>query len=246
MLPKILVSNKTLFQSNGFADKRATKPNLSLVNEASLDRILQAEVYVNEADGQLRAAHLILGYTPLSLAFQAPKCVIKAHDPWLHRISVAHQGFIIPEGVPIPKDTSRTQPLFVATPSRGASSSQLVLEEEEERSPEEVVDLLGSSDEFEIFNQTLSPEDVFDEMGVQRKPQRSLMELIENQPRKGLILLLLLINLNQLDLNLLIQKGGGSRQGNMWLRLEDLVRPVKTRPNELRSNKRSATHHNGA
>ena len=70
-------------------------------------------------------------------------------------------------------------------------------------------------------------------MGVQRKPQRSLMELIENQPRKGLILLLLLTNLNQLDLNLLIQKGEGSRQGKMWLRLEDLVRPVKTRPNEL-------------
>ena len=184
---------------------------------------------------------MILGYTPLSLAFQAPKCVIKAHDPWLHRISVAYQGFVILEGVPIPNDTSRTQPLFVATPSRGASSSQLVLEEEEERtkeeeeerSPEEVVDLLGSLDEFEIFNQTLSLEDVFDEMGVQRKPQRSLMELIENQPRKGLILLLLLTNLKQLDLNLLIQKGGGSRQGKLWLRLEYLVRPVKTRPNEL-------------
>ena len=42
-----------------------------------------------------------------------------------------------------------------------------------------------SSDEFEVFNQTLPPQDVFDEMGVQRKPQRSLMELIENQPRKG-------------------------------------------------------------
>ena len=145
-------------------------------------------MYVNEADGQLRAAHLILGYTPLSLAFQAPKCVIKAHDPWLHRISVAHQGFIVLEGIPLLQDTFRTQPLFVATPSIKASSSQLVLEEEEERtkeeeeerSPEEVVDLLGSSDEFEIFNQTLSPEDVFDEMGVQRKPQRSLMELIEN------------------------------------------------------------------
>ena len=123
LLPKILVSNETLFQSNGFVDKRATKPNLSLVNKASLNRILQAEVYVNEFDGQLWAAHLILGYTPLSLAFQAPKCVIKAHDPRLHRISVSYQGFVILEGVPIPKDTSRTQPLFVATPSRRASSS---------------------------------------------------------------------------------------------------------------------------
>ena len=128
---------------------------------------------MNEADGQLRAAHLILGYTPLSFAFQAPKYVIKARDPRLHRISVAYQGFIFPEGVPLPKDTPHTQPLFVATPSIGASSSQPVLEEEEEgeeeeeeRSPEEVVDLSDSSYEFEVFNQTLSPEDIFDEMGV--------------------------------------------------------------------------------
>ena len=98
-----------------------------------MDRILQGEVYVNEADGQLRAAHLILGYTPLSFAFQAPKYVIKARDPQLHHISIAYQGFVVPEGVPLLKDTSCTQPLFVATPLVGASSSQLVLEEEEER-----------------------------------------------------------------------------------------------------------------
>ena len=117
--------------------------------------------------------------------------MIKARDPQLHHISVAYQGFIVPEGVPLPKDTPRTQPLFVATPSIGASSSQAILEEEEEgkeegeRSPEKVVDLSDSSDEFKVFNQTLSPENVFDKMGVQRKPQRSLMELIENQPGKG-------------------------------------------------------------
>ena len=147
---------------------------------------------MNETDGQLLAAHLILGYMPLSFAFQAPKYVIKARDPRLRCINVAFEGFIVPEGIPLPQDTSRTQPLFVATPSIGASSSQPVLEEEEEkekeeeeRSPEEVVDLLDSSNEFEVFNQTLSSEDVSNEMGVQRKPQRSLMELIENQPGKG-------------------------------------------------------------
>ena len=149
---------------------------------------------MNEADDQLQVAHLILGYTPLSLAFQAPKYVIKARDPRFHCISVAYQGFVVPEGVPLPKDTSRTQPLFVATPLVGVSSSQLVLEEEEERkeeeeeeerNPEEVVDLLDSLDKFEVFNQTPPPEDVFDKMGVQRKPQRSLMELIENQLGKG-------------------------------------------------------------
>ena len=130
---------------------------------------------MNEADGQLRAAHLILGYTPLSFAFQAPKYVIRAHDPRLRRINVSYQGFIVLEGVPLPRDTPRTQPLFDATPSVGASSSQLILKEEEERREEEenleeVVDLTDSSDEFKVFNQTINSEDAFDDMGVQRKP----------------------------------------------------------------------------
>ena len=71
-------------------------PLLRLVNKASLDRILQAEVYVNESDGQLRVAHLILGYNPILRAFQAPTCVIRARDPRLHRISVAYKGFVVP------------------------------------------------------------------------------------------------------------------------------------------------------
>ena len=155
-------------------------------------------MYVNEADGQLRVAHLILGYTPISTAFQASKCVIKANDPWFHCISVAYEGFIVLEGILIPEGTPLTQPLFVATPSARASSSHLILEEEEEgevkeeeeeeeegKSPEEVVDLLDSLDEFEVFNQTQSPEDMLNEMGIQRKPQKSLMELIEDQLGRG-------------------------------------------------------------
>ena len=59
-------------------------------------------MYVNEADGQLRAAHLILGYMPISRVFQAPRCVIRAEDPRLHRISVAYEGFVVPEGIPLP------------------------------------------------------------------------------------------------------------------------------------------------
>ena len=111
---------------------------------------------MNEADGQLRVAHLILGYTPISRAFQAPKCVIKTRDPRLHRISVAYEGFVVPEGIPIPEGTPLTQPLFVATPSIGASSSQPVPQGEEEGEEEEeeegFVDLTDSFDEFEAFN----------------------------------------------------------------------------------------------
>ena len=71
-------------------------PSLRLVNKASLDRVLQAEIYVNESDGQLRAAHLILGYNPILRAFQAPLCVIRAKDPRLRRISVTYEGFVVP------------------------------------------------------------------------------------------------------------------------------------------------------
>ena len=108
----ILVPNDVSFRFNGFADKRSTKPQLGLVNKKSLDRVLRAEIYVNEADGQLRAAHLILGYTPISFAFQALKYVIRARDPRLQRVSVAYKGFIVPEGIPLPEDETCTEPLF--------------------------------------------------------------------------------------------------------------------------------------
>ena len=96
-----------------------------------------------------------------SFAFQAPKYVIRARDPRLLRISVAYQGFVVPEGIPLPRDTPFTQPLFVASLSAETSTSQPILreeedrgeeEEEEERNPDEVVDLTDSSDEFEVFN----------------------------------------------------------------------------------------------
>ena len=170
----------------------------------SLDKILRSEVYINEADSQLRAAHLILGYTPISRAIQAPRCVIRAKDPWLYLISVAYEWFMVPEGILISEGTPLTQPLFMATPSVGASSSQPVLQEEEEgdekeeENPKGIITLSESSEEFKVFNQPPSSEDIAadldsqqqgdtitsDEMGIQRKNQRSLMDMIESQPER--------------------------------------------------------------
>ena len=71
---------------------------------------------------------------------------------------------MVPEGIPILKGTPLIQPFFVATPSIGASSSKPILqeeeegkeeeeeEEEEEKGSEDIVDLTGSLDEFEVFN----------------------------------------------------------------------------------------------
>ena len=81
----------------------------------------------------------------------------------------------------------------MAAVSTRASSSQPVLreedieekeeeEEEEEEEKEEVVELSDSSEDFGIFDQPIRSEEDLDEMGIQRKPQKSLMELIENQP----------------------------------------------------------------
>ena len=47
------------------------------------------------------------------------------------------------------------------------------------------MDLIESADEFEVFNQPSSPKNLPDEMGIQRKPQKSLQELLESQPGRG-------------------------------------------------------------
>ena len=62
-----------LFSNNIFAFDETTKKysvilNFSLVNELDLTNILKAEIFVHK-DEQLRAAHLILGYNPISSNF---------------------------------------------------------------------------------------------------------------------------------------------------------------------------------
>ena len=161
-----------------FADRHAAEPNVKLVNKDSLEKILKAEVFMN-TDGQLRAAHLILGYMLISLSFKAPKCVIKAKDPCLHRISIVVPGFLLPEGVPVPEGSLATQPILegthtsqpilkgmpkVAFPpqhtSDKATSSQPSSKEkdEEEKKQKQVVDVSDSDDLYKFFNQPLSPE----------------------------------------------------------------------------------------
>jgi len=141
--------------TDGFTDRCAAEPNFNLVNKDSLDKILKAKVFVN-SNGQLRATHLILGYTLISSSFQAPKCDIRARDPHLHRISVAAPGFLlpglkveieevttpIPEGIPTIKASSLQQTTSAATPSYPPNIQE-----------EEVVEVADSEDEFEVFNQ---------------------------------------------------------------------------------------------
>ena len=77
-----------------FANKYSAIPNLNLVNEPDLTKILKAEIFVH-TDRQLRASHLIIGCDPISFSFQAPKYMIKAKDPRLHQINIAVLGFLV-------------------------------------------------------------------------------------------------------------------------------------------------------
>ena len=79
-----------------FADPHAFECHLHLVNRADLETVLRAEVFVNESDHQVRAAHKILGYDPIQRSFMAPKSVIRAKDPRLQKIIVVEHGFFFP------------------------------------------------------------------------------------------------------------------------------------------------------
>ena len=115
--------------------------------------------------------------------------MIKAKDPRLRRISVAYEGFIVPEGVPLPKYSQLTEALPVASLAKAAPSSppvfQVEKEEEAEQEEEGSVDLASATDSYEVFNQSTPSPNNPEDMGIQRKPHRSLEELLESQPRRG-------------------------------------------------------------
>ena len=128
-----------------FANPHTFERHLHLVNQVDLETILQAEVFVNESDLQVRAAHKILGYDPIQKSVAALKYVIKAKDPRLQKITVTEHGFFFPEG----------------------SSSQQAAETEEEgaKNEEQVIELDQSKDEFSAFDQFDPSEDPFGDLG---------------------------------------------------------------------------------
>ena len=96
---------------------------------------------------------------------------------------------MVPKGIPLPKNTVFSQPLPIATLSAGVSSPSPILQEGEEgieeQEEQDFVDLTKSMDDFKVFDQPSSPKSLPEEMSIQRKPQKRLMELIENQLGKG-------------------------------------------------------------
>ena len=83
-----------------------TNPKLSLINVPALNYFLRSQIFVNN-DGQLRAAHLILDFEPISRNFLDVGNSIRANDYHLAHIDVSRLGILAPYdlspvGHPIP------------------------------------------------------------------------------------------------------------------------------------------------
>ena len=148
---------------------------------------MQAAVFVNDGDGQVQAAHKILGYPPVQKSFTDARHVISASRPWLPKITVVETGFLI----------SQEPSVLVNIPPVGPSSSHQVSEDEGELDwPEEgfgVFDLVHQSEDpsGDIGDPALSEAELLSigtssqaEMGLKRKPLTPLLELLEGQPGK--------------------------------------------------------------
>lgn len=137
-----------------FANKNFTAPNLNFVNEPNLTRIVKSKIFLH-TDGQLRAAHVILGYKPISTRFQTPKYIIKAKDPQLHQINIAVPGFL---NGPPPEGTHPVElPAQRASKEEAAPSS--LAPEEEATKVIKVVDVGEDSyKDFGVFDQSFPTE----------------------------------------------------------------------------------------
>ena len=91
-------------------------------------------------DGQLRAAHLVLDYEPLSRSFQDVDNAIRANDYRLARIDVSRPHFLaphdlppvdhpIPQGVPLATQPIQQVPLGQAVAEEGIASTSSLEEE---------------------------------------------------------------------------------------------------------------------
>ena len=96
--------------SDIFADKEHVSPKLSFVNFPGLNFLLKSEIFVSE-DNQLRAAHLILGYKPLSCIYLDACQALRAGNPRLARIDVSKPGFLVRRDLPLVVLPAQLNPL---------------------------------------------------------------------------------------------------------------------------------------
>ena len=137
-------------------DEYHTTPSKYLVNFVDLNRILKSEIFLHK-DNQLRVAHVILGYKPLTKCFQNPKNIIKAKDPQLALIDVAVPGFLLVEPPPVGTQDAQLLALLVARLLYSQEPCIPSNEETKEPTPEPTQEVTDK--DFEVFYQQENPED---------------------------------------------------------------------------------------
>ena len=168
-----------------------------------LNYLLRSQIFVND-DGQLRVAHLILDYEPISRTFLDVGNAIWANDYRLALIDVSRPHFLashdlppvdhqIPQGIPLAVQPLQQVPLGQVVAKEGTASSSSIEEEidkfwfEEEETQVEVIVISEVEEEIDEYSfiQTPAPiityvEDFSDneEEEMAPKPTSSLRELM--------------------------------------------------------------------
>ena len=128
-------------------------------------------------DGQLRAAHLILDYEPISRTFLDVGNSISANDYRLACIDVSRPGFLaphdlppvdhpIPQGIPLAAQLLQQMPLAQAvTEERAASSSSLEEEIDKFRFEEEAIVISEAEEEADEYSCVQTPAPIITYLG---------------------------------------------------------------------------------
>ena len=144
-------------------DKTQTNPRLSLINIPALNYLLRSQIFVNN-DRQLRVAHLILDYEPISRTFLDVGNSIRANDYRLAHIDVSRPGFLaphdlppvdhpIPQGIPLAAQPLQQVPLAQAVVEEGAASSSSLEEEIDRfRFEEEAIVISEAEEEVDKYS----------------------------------------------------------------------------------------------
>ena len=143
-------------------------PRISLINVSVLNYLLRYQIFVNN-NGQLRTAHLILDYEPISRTFLDVGNSIRANDYRLARIELSRPGFLalhdlppvnhpIPQGIPLAAQPLQQVPLGQAVAEEGAaSSSSLEKEIDKFRFEEEVIIISEAEEETDEYSCIQTP-----------------------------------------------------------------------------------------
>ena len=188
-------------------DKEHVSPRISLTNVAALNYLLRSHTFVNN-DGQLRAAHLILDYEPISRTFQDVGNAIKANDYRLARIDMSWSHLLaphdippvdhpIPQGIPLAAQLVQQVPLGLAVAEEGVASSSSLEEEidkfqfeEEETQGVEAIIISEVEEETNVYSCIQTPasiityvEDSSDNEAEEMAPKsgQSLKELMKRR-----------------------------------------------------------------